>query len=189
MVSGDGSLLNLLDGDAMFFSGCAAVFELGGGVVGFAVAGADFDADFAVRCGDGGVSAVEAGAVLVVDANAESAGLAEEKVFQRWNLGVVGEDGEEGPEAALLHLHGGGHDVESAKGEGSFGDVGEDLRTEVVDGGFEDGDGGVRSVGGFADVRCGGRWESLWGCACLRRSRSARRAWRVEGRRWERGCG
>ena len=59
---------------------------------------------------------------------------------RRGTVGVVGEDGEERAEAALLHLNGGGHDVESAQGEGPLGDVGEDLRGEIVDGGFEDGD-------------------------------------------------
>ena len=88
----------------------------------------------------------------MVDADAEGAGLAEEKVFEGGDLRVVGEDGEEGAEAALFHLNGGGHDVESAEGEGAFGDVGEDLGGEIVDGGFEDGDGGVGGVGGFADA-------------------------------------
>ena len=46
--------------------------------------------------------------------------------------GFVAEDGEEGAEAALLHDDGGLHDVEGAEGEGSFGDVGEDLGGEVV---------------------------------------------------------
>ncbi len=71
--------------------------------------------------------------------------------FESGGVRVVGEDGEEGAEAALLHLDGGGHDVECAEGEGAFGDVGEDLRGEVVDCGFEDGDGGVGGVGGVAD--------------------------------------
>ena len=88
------------------------------------------------------MGAVEARAALVMDANAEGAGLAEEEVFEGGDLRVVGQDGEESAEAALFHLNGGGHDVESAEGEGAFGDVGEDLRGEIVYGGFEDGDGG-----------------------------------------------
>jgi len=144
--------LDGFDGYVVFDGGGAAVFELGGGVEDFAVAGTDLDADVAVGCGDGGVGAVEAGAALVVDANAEGAGFAEEELFEGGDVVVVGEDGDEGAEAAFLHLDGGGHDVECALLEGGFGDVGEDLGAEVVDGGFEDGDGAVGGVDGVADV-------------------------------------
>ena len=127
-VCGGGGLDDLFDGDVVFCGGGAAVFELGGGVEDFAVAGADLDADVAVGCGDGGVGAVEAGAAFVVDADAEGAGLAEEETLEGGDVGVVGEDGDEGAEAAFFHLDGGAHDVECALCEGGFGDVGEDLR-------------------------------------------------------------
>ena len=120
-------MLDCLDGYAVFSGGSAAVFELGGGVEDFAVAGADLDADVAVRGGDGGVGAVEAGAALVMDADAEGAGLSEEELFECGDVVVVGKDGNEGAEAAFLHLDGGGHDIECALREGDFGDVGEDL--------------------------------------------------------------
>ncbi len=56
-------------------------------------------------------------------------------------MGLVGEDGEEGAGATLLHADGGGHDVQRAECEGLLGDVGEDLWAEVVERGFKDGDG------------------------------------------------
>src|SRR5258707_7415928 len=90
-----GCLLHELQRDVVFGGGGAAVFELGGGVEDFAVAGAEFDAYFAVGGDYGGVGAVEAGAALVMDADAEGAGFAEEEVFEEGDLGVVGEDGEE----------------------------------------------------------------------------------------------
>ncbi len=83
-------MLDCLDGYVVFGGGGAAVFELGGGVEDFAVAGADFDADVAVGCGDGGVGAVEAGAAFVMDADAEGAGLAEEELFEGGDVVVVG---------------------------------------------------------------------------------------------------
>ena len=73
--------MDCFDGYVVVGGGGAAVFELGGGVEDFAVAGTDFDADVAVGCADGDVGAVEAGAALVMDANTEGAGLAEEKLF------------------------------------------------------------------------------------------------------------
>ena len=155
-IGGDGSLLHELQRYVVFDGGGAAVFKLGCCVEDFAVAGAEFDADFAVGRDYGGVGAVEAGALLVVDADAESAGFAEEKIFERGDLRVVGEDGEKGAEAALFHLNGGGHDVESTERKSAFGDVGEDLGGEIVDGGFEDGDGVSVGAGcgfvGFADA-------------------------------------
>ena len=87
----------------------------------------------------------------MVDADAEGAGLAEEEFFESGDLCVVGEDRQEGSQAALLHLDGGGHDVECAQSEGSLSDVGEDLRGEIVNGGFDNSDGGVSGVGGLAD--------------------------------------
>ena len=131
----------MLDGDAVSGGGGAAVFELGGGVEFFAVEGADFDADFAVGGLDWDVGAVEAGAAILADTEAEGAGLGEEKTLEGGPVGFVGEDGEEGAEAALLHVDGGGHDVEGSLGKGLLGDVGEDLGREVVECGFEDGDG------------------------------------------------
>ena len=107
-------MLDCFDGYVVFDGGGAAVFEFGGGVEYFAVAGAYLDADVAVGCGDGGVGAVEAGAALMVDADAEGAGFAEEELLERGDVVVVGEDGDEGAEAAFLHLHGGAHDVECA---------------------------------------------------------------------------
>ncbi len=146
LICGDSGLLDLFNGDVVFCSGGTAVFELGGGVVDFGVARADLDADVTVLSGDGGVSAVEAGAAFVVNADAEGAGLAEEEVFEGGNVGVVGEDGEKGAEAAFLHLDGGGHDVEGSESEGALRDVGEDLGGEVVEGGFEDGYGGDAGI-------------------------------------------
>ena len=102
----------------------------------------------------------------MVDADAEGAGLAEEEVFEGGDLRVVGEDGEESAEATLFHLNGGGHDVESAEGESAFGDVGEDLGGEIVDGGFEDGDGGAvgRDCGliGVADAEAEDVGKVCW---------------------------
>jgi hypothetical protein len=96
VIGGDGGLLNHFDGHVVLRGGCAAVFELGGGVVSFVIAAAEFDADVAVGCGDSGVGAVEAGATLVMDADAEGAGLAEEEVFEGGCVGVIGEDGDVG---------------------------------------------------------------------------------------------
>ena len=73
-------------------------------------------------------------------------------MFEGGDVVVVGEDGDEGAEAAFLHLDGGGHDVECALLQGGFGDVGEDLWAYVIDGGFENGDGALGGVGGIADV-------------------------------------
>ena len=87
----------------------------------------------------------------MVDSDAEGAGLAEEEFFERRELCVVGEDRQEGSQTALLHLDGSGHDIECAQCEGPFGDVGEDLRGQIVDCGFDNGDGGVSGVGGLAD--------------------------------------
>ena len=140
-VGGGGGLDDLLDGDVVLCGGGAAVFVLGSCVEGFVVACSEFDADGAVGGFDGEVGAVETGAALGVDANAEGTGFGEEQVFEGGGCGFVAEDGEEGSEAALLHDDGGLHDVEGAEGEGSFGDIGEDLGGEVVEGGFEDGDG------------------------------------------------
>ncbi len=153
-VGGGGGLDDEFDGDCVERGGGATVFELGGGVEDFAVEGADLDADVSVGGGDGGVSTVDAGALLAVDADAEGGGLGEEEAFEGGGVSVVGEDGDEGAETAFFHGDGGEHDVERAKGEGGFGDVGDDLRGEIVEGGFEDGDGvgGVfGSLVGFAE--------------------------------------
>jgi hypothetical protein len=148
--------VDLFDGDVVGGGGGAAVFELGGGVEDLAVEGAELDADGSVGGVDFGVGAVEADALVVADAEAEGAGFGEEEALESGAVGFVGEDGEEGAEAVLFHVDGGGHDVEGALGEGLLGDVGEDLGGEVVEGGFEDGDGlGVFDGGldvGFAEV-------------------------------------
>src|SRR5271163_3525856 len=113
-ISCDGGLLDLLHRDVVFCGSTAAVFELGGSVVGFVVPGTYFDTDITVGRGDGGVGAVEAGTAFVVDADAEGAGLAEEEFFESGELGVVGKDSQQGAQTALLHLDGGGHDIEGS---------------------------------------------------------------------------
>ena len=77
-----------------------------------------------------------------MDADAQGAGFAEEETLECGGVGVIAEDGDEGSETALFHLDGGAHDVEGSLLEGGFGDVGQDLGGEVVDGGFEEGYGG-----------------------------------------------
>ncbi len=146
-------MLNELQGDVVFCSGDAAVFVLGRDVALLAVEGADLDADFAVGCGDVGVVAIDADAAVLTDAKAEGAGFAEDELLEGRAVGGIAEDGEEGAGAPFFHDDGREHDVERALCEGGLGDVGEDLWGEVVECGFEDGDGfGVVRVIGF----CGG---------------------------------
>src|SRR5882757_6963535 len=102
-VGGDGCLLHELQRDVVFGGGGAAVFELGGGVEDFAIVRAEFDADFAVGRDYGGVGAVEAGALLLVDADTESTGLAEDELLECGAVGWIAEDGEEGARAAFFH--------------------------------------------------------------------------------------
>ena len=171
-VGGDSGLEDLLDGDVGGEGGAAAVFELGCGVDDFGVEGADLDADFAEGSGDGGMVAGEADAALLRDADAEGGGLAEEEALESGAVGLVGEDGDEGAGAALLHADGGGHDVEGAEGEGLLGDVGEDLGAEVVEGGFEDGDGVGVGRRGCGSLRR--RWRGGGGCAMRRWLRTSK---------------
>jgi len=164
LICGDGGLDDRFDGDAMFCGGGTAIFKLRCGVEYFAVSGAYFDANVAVGRGQGGVGAVEAGAALLVDADAEGAGLAEEETLERGGVGVVGEDGDESAEATLLHLDRGTHDVESSLLEGGFRDMGDDLWAEIVECGFENGYGvGVfRRFVGVADVETENVGKVLW---------------------------
>src|ERR1700722_4834501 len=150
-VGGCRGLEDLFDGDVVLCGGGSAVFEFGCGVEDFAVAGADLDTDFSVGGGNCSVGAVEAGATLVMDSDAQGAGFAEEELLECGGVCVVAEHGDKGAEAAFLHLDGGAHNVEGAEGEGALGDVGKDLGRNIVDGGREDSDGGVSGVCGFAD--------------------------------------
>lgn len=141
----------LLYGDSVF-SGCgAAVFELWRGVEDLAQSHSNLDAYVSVGGGHGCVRAFEAASPLMMDADTERARLAQEKLFQGADLRIVGEDGDERAETAFLHLHGGGHDIESAKIKGALGNMSQYLRREIVERGFKHSDGGLRCVLRLAD--------------------------------------
>ena len=137
-------MLDLLEGDGVLDGGGAAVFELGGNISNaalFAGLGSKLDADGAVGGIDRGVAAVEAEAAVLTDADAEGAGFAEDELLERWGVGGVAKDGQERAGATFFHDDRGEHDVESSPGERGFGDEGEDLGGEVVESGFDDGNG------------------------------------------------
>ena len=79
----------------MFGCGGAAVFELGSGVELVFADGADFDANGSVRSFDGYVAALEAAALVLANAQAESGGFAKDELFERGAVGWIAEDGEE----------------------------------------------------------------------------------------------
>ncbi len=159
---------DVLERNAVLGGAGVAVLILGLGVEDDAVERGGLDADFAVRSGDGGVCAVEGAALLGAGADAERGGLAEEKFFEARRVGGAAEDGEQGADAAFLHHDGGGHDVERAVFEGELRGVRDDLRAEVVDGAFEDGDvfarDGVIAMAsdGFADAEAQDVGKARW---------------------------
>src|ERR1700719_1969521 len=105
---GDGSLLDLFEGDLVASGGGAAVLELRVGVedlgaAGLAGARAELDANLAVGGGDGGVGAVQAEAAILADAEAEGGCLAQQQLLERGAVGGIAEHGEQGAGTALLH--------------------------------------------------------------------------------------
>ena len=143
-VGRESCLLDLLEGDGVLGGGGAAVFKLGGNISNAALfvgVEAKLDADGAVGGIDRGVAAVEAEAAVLTDADPKGAGFAEDQLLERWGVGGVAKDGKERAGAAFFHDDRGEHDVESSPGERGFGDEGEDLGGEVVESGFDDGDG------------------------------------------------
>jgi hypothetical protein len=87
----------------------------------------------------------------------ECAGLGEQQFGQGIGIGVVAEHGEQDPGPVLLHLDRGVEGIECAESEGLLQDMTEDLRVEVVDVGFEEGDavgfpiGSSAGPGGFPE--------------------------------------
>src|ERR1039458_5436607 len=134
-----GRLLQLLDGDAMAGGGGAAVLKLRRCVEGFAGERPDLDANVAVGGCDSAVGTVEAGAAILADAYAESGGLAEQQLLQRRAGGRVAQNRQQRAWATFFHDDRGQHDVERAIGQGSFGDVSQNLRRKIVESGFQHG--------------------------------------------------
>jgi hypothetical protein len=120
--------------------GGAAILKLRRGVEFFAGKGGDLDADGAVGRLHGGDGALQADAALLPDADAEGAGLSEDKLLKGGALRLVAEDGEQSAGAAFLHDDRGEHDVKRAGGERGLSDVREELGREIVERGFEYGD-------------------------------------------------
>src|SRR5258708_29277242 len=114
-----------------------------------------FDADFAESGMHGFPLAGKDAAFGGGGGAAERGGLREEHFVKHGFVFGFAEDGDERAGAILFHLHGGGENIEGARGEGFFEEVAVDLRIHVVEIGFEDADGfGFRNralFGGFAD--------------------------------------
>ena len=76
-----------------------------------------------------------------IDAHAQRGGFGEDELRDGLAVLRFGDGAQQGAGAALLHLHGLQRHVERAELHQAFGGVGEHLRVEVVDIGFDHADG------------------------------------------------